>query len=53
MNEFFSMSGYAGYVWSCFGISFVVMLALWLEARRTLVKTRVRLTRRLSQEVES
>jgi len=26
MNEFFSMGGYAVYVWSSFGISFLVLL---------------------------
>lgn len=50
MNEFFSMSGYGGYVWSCFGISFVVITALVIEARRGLNQTRQHLTRRLAQE---
>ncbi len=53
MKDFFSMSGYAAYVWSCFGISFFVMLALWIEARRSLAKTRIRLSRRQPQEEES
>ena len=50
MNDFFEMSGYAPYVWSCVGISLVVLTALVLEARVGLAKTRTRLRRRLAQE---
>ena len=34
MSEFFAMGGYAGYVWSSFGITAVVMLANVFVARR-------------------
>jgi heme exporter protein D len=34
MSEFFAMGGYAGYVWSSFAITAVVMLANVFIARR-------------------
>ncbi len=52
MNEFFSMDGYAGYVWSCFGVSLVVVVALVIEAKSGLRKTRDRLAQRLAQEAQ-
>lgn len=38
MHEFFAMGGYAPYVWPAFGLSFVVLLANWLLARRRYTK---------------
>lgn len=52
MNDFFSMDGYAGYVWSCFGISLVVVVALIIEAKSGLRKTRNKLAQRLAQETQ-
>lgn len=34
MSEFFAMGGYAGYVWSSFGVTFLVLLGNWWFARR-------------------
>lgn len=35
MLEFFAMGGYAGYVWSSFGLTlFVLVLNLWSAQRR-------------------
>ncbi|KHT48035.1 heme exporter protein CcmD [Vibrio sinaloensis] len=35
LNDFFAMGGYAGYVWSAFGITFLSMLIiLWTSVRR-------------------
>ena len=34
MSEFFAMGGYAGYVWSSFGITFAVLAGNWWFARR-------------------
>jgi heme exporter protein D len=35
MSEFFSMGGYAGYVWSAYGITLAVLvLNVWLALRR-------------------
>lgn len=41
MNEFFQMGGYAGYIWSAYGISAIVLIALivWsLKAHRDTAK---------------
>jgi len=46
MAEFFRMGGYAGYVWSCYGLTLVVLLGnLWF-ARRELDSQVLRATRR-------
>ncbi|KIE19807.1 heme transporter CcmD [Vibrio sinaloensis] len=35
LSDFFAMGGYAGYVWSAFGITFLSMLIiLWTSVRR-------------------
>lgn len=47
MAEFIHMGGYGSYVWSAFGLTFVVLLAtVWLT-KRSLQQTRDRLARRL------
>ncbi|WP_259781596.1 heme exporter protein CcmD [Aestuariispira ectoiniformans] len=53
MSEFFHMGGYAGYVWSSYGLALVVMIALlvssWISWRRnenTLKALQVARTRR-------
>ncbi|GAL33224.1 cytochrome c-type biogenesis protein CcmD [Vibrio maritimus] len=30
LSDFFAMGGYAAYVWSAFGITFLAMLILWV-----------------------
>ncbi len=44
MAEWFSMGGYGGYVWSAYGISFVVLAALIFKSWRDYLsaKRRVR-----------
>ncbi|WP_162046806.1 heme exporter protein CcmD [Vibrio taketomensis] len=34
LGELFAMGGYAGYVWSAFGITFFVMIALLVSSVR-------------------
>jgi len=34
LSDFFAMGGYAGYVWSAFGITFFVMIALLISSIR-------------------
>ena len=36
MAEFFSMDGYAGYIWPAYAIPTVLMLAIWLLSRKGL-----------------
>ncbi len=41
MNEFFSMGGYAFFVWSSYGVSLVVLLFMFLwpiKQRKTLIR---------------
>lgn len=46
MAEFFSMGGYAAYVWSCYGLTLAVLAGnLWF-ARRELASQVQRATRR-------
>lgn len=45
--EFVAMGGYARYVWSAFGISFAVIVAMLWLTRRNFVQTRRTLLRRL------
>ncbi len=32
MSDFFSMGGYAGYVWPSYGLAFLVMLGLFIDS---------------------
>ena len=34
MQEFLSMGGYGAYVWSAFGLTAVVLVWNWIDARR-------------------
>lgn len=34
MSDFWAMGGYAAYVWSSFGITFLSMLILWVASVR-------------------
>lgn len=47
MIEFLAMGGYARYVWSAFGISFAVLIAMLWLTRRSLAQTKQTLLRRL------
>jgi heme exporter protein CcmD len=47
-NDFWSMGGYARYVWPCFGFAFAVLgWNLW-SARRSFAAARVRTVRALA-----
>jgi heme exporter protein CcmD len=34
LHEFFRMGGYAGYVWTAYGLSALVLMLNWWRARR-------------------
>lgn len=52
MNEFLAMGGYAGYVWSCYGLTLLILAGnLWL-ARRDL-KAQVQRAVRRNQAAEA
>lgn len=38
MEEFLGMGGYGAYVWSAYGLTFLVMLGLFLDSRLRLKK---------------
>jgi heme exporter protein D len=53
MSEFFAMGGYAGYVWSCYGLTLIVMAGnLWF-ARRALRAQEARAARRSQAGVDN
>jgi heme exporter protein CcmD len=47
-GNFWSMGGYAGYVWPCFGFTFVVLLWNFWSARRYRAAARLRAARALA-----
>jgi heme exporter protein CcmD len=46
MQEFFSMSGYGEYVWSCYALTFVVLIWNLIASRRELKRQQVHARRR-------
>lgn len=50
MREFLAMGGYAAYVWTCFGITALVIVANLVAARRRFGSTVERLARRLDRQ---
>jgi len=48
MSDFWSMGGYARYVWPCFGITGVVLFWNLWAARRSLTAARLRAARALA-----
>lgn len=50
MSEFWSMSGYGAYVWSCYALTFIVMLWNAISARRALQRQKQRAKRRIAAQ---
>jgi heme exporter protein CcmD len=53
MNDFWSMGGYARYVWPCFGFTAIVLAWNLWAARRLLQAARVRAGRALAMAAAS
>jgi heme exporter protein CcmD len=53
MSEFWSMSGYGGYVWSCYGLALIVLVANVWAARRRLREEIVQAKRRVESRREA
>ena len=56
MNEFFSMGGYAAFVWPALGLSALVMAILYFQSYRSLTAREAELealTRETSDETEA
>ncbi|SCA57035.1 Cytochrome c biogenesis protein (fragment) [Candidatus Terasakiella magnetica] len=40
MNEFFDMGGHGIYIWPCYGLAAVLLIALLLTSMRSLAKSK-------------
>jgi heme exporter protein D len=52
LQEFLHMDGYGPYVWSCFGLTFAVLIYIGFGARAQLREQIMRARRRASVEAE-
>ena len=50
MSEFWSMSGYGAYVWSCYALTFIVLVGNAIAARRELARQQLRAKRRVAAQ---
>jgi heme exporter protein D len=50
MGEFLAMGGYAQYVWTAFGVTFLIVIGNVVAARRRWRMTRDRLSRRVERQ---
>lgn len=50
LQEFLKMGGYAGYVWTAYGLTTVVLVWNWWSARRCESDEQVSARRRMSAE---
>jgi heme exporter protein D len=53
MSEFLHMGGYAGYVWTAYGLSTLVLVLNWVSARRTEAEQRELAMRRMASDKEA
>ena len=51
-SEFLNMGGYAGYVWTSYGLTTLVLVANWVSARRVEVEQQKSALRRSGIEKE-
>ena len=52
LDEFLAMSGYGAYVWSCYGLTLVVLIGNAWSARRRLSAALLRAQRRVQTSAE-
>jgi heme exporter protein CcmD len=52
LREFLHMSGYAGFVWTAYGLTAVVLLANWWAARRIESEQQASARRRMTTDKE-
>jgi len=52
LREFLHMSGYAGFVWTAYGLTAVVLLANWWAARRIEAEQQASARRRMTTDKE-
>lgn len=46
LNEFIDMGGYGPYVWSCYGLTFAVLIGMGWSSRRQLAAEQITARRR-------
>ena len=49
-SEFFHMGGYAFYVWTSWGLTFLIVFILWLQAKLAKKKIIVEINRQIRHE---
>jgi heme exporter protein CcmD len=52
LAEFFSMDGYALYVWPCYALTFIVLVGIAINGRRSLAAEQTRAIRRAQANQE-
>jgi heme exporter protein D len=53
LREFFHMGGYAGYVWTSYGLATLVLVLNWTSARRSEAEQRLLALRRMAADKEN
>ena len=53
LRDFLHMSGYAGFVWTAYGLTALVLLANWWAARRTEAEQIASARRRMTTDKEN
>jgi heme exporter protein CcmD len=53
LREFLHMSGYAGYVWTAYGLTAAVLLLNWVSARRSEAEQIASAQRRMTTDKEN
>jgi heme exporter protein D len=53
LRDFLHMGGYAGYVWTAYGLTTLVLVLNWTSARRSEAEQRLQAMRRLAADKEN
>jgi len=53
LRDFLHMGGYAGYVWTSYGLTALVLVLNWVSARRSEAEQRLLAMRRLTTDKEN
>ena len=52
-RDFLHMGGYAGYVWTAYGLTALVLVLNWVSARRSESEQRIMAMRRITADKEN
>jgi heme exporter protein CcmD len=53
LRDFLHMGGYAGYVWTAYGLTTLVLVLNWVSARRSEAEQRLQAVRRMTTDKEN